>query len=304
MRLRLTVSPEDAAKEIKQLLKSKLHLSERLIKKLKYSDKILLNSVPAHVNAPVHEGDLLEAVVESDEYNEEIIPEPMELEILYEDENLIAISKPPGRVVHPSGSHRTGTVANGLMHHLLAKGVKTLARPVSRLDRDTSGIILFALNPFVQENLARQMRGKTFVKEYIGLVHGKFGEAKGTINLPIGRLPDSIMLRHTTPDGAPSVTHYEVMSQFADAAYLKFSLETGRTHQIRVHCQAIGHPLIGDTLYDLPSFRGKHEGLIARQALHSYRTVFNHPYTNKIMELKAPVSADIVNALEILRNNQ
>lgn len=303
MRLYLTVSREDENKEVKQLLKGKLHISERLVKKLKCSGKIFLNSTPVRVNAKVHEGDLLEAFIESDEYNEEITPEPMELEILFEDDNLIAINKPPNTVVHPTSLHQSGTIANGLVHYLLAKGVKTLIRPVSRLDRDTSGVIVFALNPFIQENLVRQMHNKTYIKEYMGLVHGKMGRASGTINLPIERLPGSLMLRHVTPDGAPSITHYDVIEQFRDVSFLKFRLETGRTHQIRVHCQAAGHPLVGDTLYDLPAFKGLHEDLMQRQALHSYRTVFTHPYTNKVLELKAPIPPDILRALEILRNN-
>lgn len=302
MRLSITISPEEDGKPVKQILKRNLHLSERLIKKLKFSGKIFLNSQAVHVNRTAHEGDLLEALVESDESNEEIIPEPMNLDILYEDENLIAINKLPNMVVHPSFSHFTGTVANGLMHYLLDKGIKTLIRPVSRLDRDTSGIIIFALNPFIQENLVRQMHGKSYMKEYIGLVHGTFNENQGTINLPIERLPGSIMLRHTAIDGAPSITHYSVLERFGDTTLLKFILETGRTHQIRVHCQATGHPLVGDTLYPHPVFEGKHENLMLRQALHSRRTVFTHPFTKKILELVAPIPEDITGALEILRN--
>lgn len=304
MKLSLTITSEDHDKTVKHLLKSKLHVSERLIKQLKFSDKILLNTVPVHVNTVVKEGDLLEALVESEEYNESIIPEPMDLDILYEDENLIAINKPPHMVVHPTFSHLTGTVANGLMHHLLGKGVKTLVRPVSRLDRDTSGIIVFALNPFIQQGLIRQMSDKAFIKEYIGLAHGIFERYSGTIDLPIKRLEGSIMLRHVSPEGAPSVTHYEVLEHFSNAAYLKFTLETGRTHQIRVHCQSVGHPLIGDTLYPLPSFEDIYEGLIPRQALHSRRAVFTHPCTNKTLDLHAPIPDDIMHALEILRNKR
>lgn len=302
MKLSLTITSEDHAKTVKQLLKGKLHVSERLIKQLKFSDKILLNAVPVHVNTIVKEGDLLEALVESEEYNENIIPEPMDLDILYEDEYLIAINKPPNMVVHPTFSHQTGTVANGLVHHLLDKGVKTLVRPVSRLDRDTSGIIVFALNPYIQQGLICQMKEKTFIKEYIGLAYGIFEHDSGVINLPIKRLEGSIMLRHVSQDGAPSVTHYEVLERFLNAAYLKFTLETGRTHQIRVHCQAAGHPLIGDTLYPLPSFECRYETLMPRQSLHSRRAVFTHPYTNKVLDLLAPIPDDIIHALEILRN--
>ncbi len=303
MRLSIIVSAKDQGKSVKQLLKSQMQLSERLVKQLKLSGKILLNSVPVHVNARVSEGDLLEALVELDEHNESIIPEPMDLDILYEDETLIAINKPTDMVVHPTFRHQTGTVANGLMHHLLGKGVKTLVRPVSRLDRNTSGILLFALNPYIQECLIRQMHDKIFIKKYIGIVHGTFHENNGTIDLPIERLAGSIMLRHISQEGAPSVTHYEVLECFKDASYLKFMLETGRTHQIRVHCQAIGHPLLGDTLYPLPAFQSHYDAIISRHALHSHLTEFIHPYTKKHLELTAPIPEDIMHVLEILRNN-
>jgi len=303
MRLSIIVSAKDKDKSVKQVLKGELQLSERLVKQLKLSGKILLNSVPVHVNRKVSEGDLLEALVEFDECNDSITPEPMDLDILYEDETLIAINKPPDMVVHPTFRHQTGTVANGLMHHLLEKGIKTLVRPVSRLDRNTSGIILFALNPYIQECLIRQMHDKTFIKEYIGIVHGTFSQDKGTINLPIQRLEGSIMLRHTTQEGLPSVTHYEVQERFSDSTCLKFVLETGRTHQIRVHCQAIGHPLIGDTLYPLPALENDHKDLIPRHCLHSHLTYFTHPYAKMPLEIKAPIPQDIIRAMEILRNN-
>lgn len=304
MKLSLTVTSDDQSKTVKQLLKSRLHISERLIKQLKLSNRILLNSLPVHVNTAVKEGDLLEALVESEEYNENIIPEPMDFEILFEDENLIAINKPPNMVVHPAFSHQTGTVANGLMHYLLSKGIKTLIRPVSRLDRDTSGIIIFALNPYIQHSLIRQIHDNSFTREYIGLVHGTFAESGGTISLPIKRVSGSTMLRHVSPDGLKAITHYEVLERFSDISFLKFSLETGKTHQIRVHCQATGHPLIGDTLYPLSAFEGRYDSLIPRQALHAHRYTFAHPLTKKIICLDAPIPYDFSNALEILRNKQ
>ncbi len=301
MRLCLTISPEDNEKTVKYILKNKLNLSERMVKKLKFSGRILLDSAPVHVNVPVHTGSLLEAHVDLEEVNEDILPEPIDLDILYEDDMLIAVNKPPDMVVHPTFKHFAGTAANALMYHLLQKNVKTLIRPVSRLDRDTSGIIIFALNPFIQESLVRQMHDNTFIKEYAGIVHGTFNQLNGTINLPIDRLPNSIMLRHVTGGGAPSVTHFEVLEQFKDTAFLKFKLETGRTHQIRVHSQATGHPILGDTLYSLPDYENRHEGLISRQALHSRRTVFRHPFTKMLLELEAPLPSDILMTLEILR---
>ena len=301
MKLTMTVSADDCSKTVKQLLKGKLHLSERLVKKLKMTGKILLNSVPVHVNVKVSEGDILEALVEPEEQNEDITPEKMDLDIIYEDDCLIAVNKPPDTVVHPTFRHFTGTVANGLMYYLLQKDIRTLIRPVSRLDRDTSGIIVFALNPFIQDSLVKQMRSNLYIKEYIGIVHGRLENSSGKIDLPIERLPGSIMLRHTTPEGAPSVTHYEVIEQFDDTAFLKFRLETGRTHQIRVHCQATGHPLLGDTLYHLPELENKHSGLITRQALHSIGTTFIHPLTGTPVILETNIPDDIKSALEILR---
>ncbi len=301
MKLSFTVTADDCSKTVKQLLKIKLHLSERLIKKLKLTGKILLNSTPVHINVIAAEGDIIEALVEPEEQNDDIIPEKMDLDIIYEDDCLIAINKPPDMVVHPSFKHFTGTVANGLMYYLLQKGIRTLIRPVSRLDRDTSGIIVFALNPFIQDNLIRQMHSNTYLKEYIGIVHGRLENSSDRIELPIERLPGSIMLRHTTPDGAPSITHYEVIEQFTDTAYLKFRLETGRTHQIRVHCQAIGHPLVGDTLYQLPEFENEYTGIITRQALHSFQTAFTHPVSGTPVLLESSIPADISGALEILR---
>lgn len=301
MRLSIIISDEDNAKTVKYILKNKLDLSERMVKKLKFSSRIFLNSVSVYVNVLVHTGDHLEAFVDIEEINADILPEPLDLDIIYEDDMLIAVNKPPNMVVHPTFQHFSGTVANALMYHFLQKNIKTLVRPVSRLDRDTSGIIIFALNPFIQESLVRQMHDNTFLKEYAGIVHGTFNNTLGTIDLPIDRLPGSIMLRHVTGQGSPSVTHYEVLEQFDDTAFLKFKLETGRTHQIRVHSQATGHPILGDTLYSLPIFENSHAGLISRQALHSRRTVFKHPFTNKNLELEAPVPSDMRNALEILR---
>lgn len=296
MNLKYIVDDSHAGKAVKTILKHELEISERLIKKLKYDGKILCNSVPVFVNAIVQAGDVIEVNIEFTEECDEVIPEEIEIDILYEDDYLIALNKQPNIVVHPTSSHPNGTVANAIMHHLLQKGICRKVRPVSRLDRDTTGIILFAKNQFVQEFLIRQMKDKTFSKEYIGVVMGNFPNEKGTIDLPIERKPGSIMLRHTTPTGDPSITHYEVLERLNGATLLKFKLETGRTHQIRVHCQAIGHPLVGDTLYsDIPT------PLIDRQALHSQKACFMHPRSREPFELIAPIPADINNLLEQLR---
>ncbi|MCX7710376.1 MAG: RluA family pseudouridine synthase [Clostridia bacterium] len=296
MNLKYVIDESSTGKKMKHVLKYNLGLSERLIKKLKYDNKITCNNIPVFVNHTVSAGDVIEVFIEFVEESEDVIPENIPIDILYEDDSIIAINKQPNIVVHPTSSHLSGTIANAVMYHLQQKGLHLKIRPVSRLDRDTSGIILFAKNQFIQESLIRQMSDKTFYKEYIGVVTGIMKNQAGTIDLPIERKPGSIMLRQTSPSGSPSVTHYEVLEFLDDATYLKFHLETGRTHQIRVHCQAIRHPLVGDTLYsDIPS------PYINRQALHSQRVSFIHPILKKQFELYAPLPKDISTLLEILK---
>ncbi len=302
LKLSYTAVPEDGSKPVKLILKYRLGLSERLIKRLKYADQVLCNSVPVYVDHRVKPGDVIEALVEFDEQNENIIPEEIGIDVLYEDESLIAVNKQPGLVVHPTAYHPSGTIANALAFRQRQKGVSSLIRPVSRLDRGTSGIIVFAANQYVQEKLIRQMSDGTYRKEYIGIVHGIMAEKNGRISLPIARKPGSIMLREINAAGAPSVTCYELIEAFRGASCLRFELETGRTHQIRVHCQAIGHALVGDTLYpSLVEGMEVIESDIDRQALHSYRTSFVHPLTGRPLELTAPLPDDILRLLEILR---
>lgn len=333
LKLAYTVTDADNSKSVKYILKNKLSLSERLVKKLKYAGQILSNSSPVHINSPVYTGDVIEANIEFDDINEEIHPEKMDLDILFEDDCIIALNKPPYMVVHPTSYHLAGTIANGVMHYLLDKSIRTRIRPVSRLDRNTSGIIIFALNQYVQEMLIRQMHQNTYYKEYVGIVHGNFENESGVIDLPIERKPDSIMLRHISQSGAPSVTRYEVLEHLNNSDFVKFILETGRTHQIRVHCQATGHPLVGDTLYPhlgrkdlylnqkydaslthkIPKSMDSSEELsrlifeksefapIVRQALHSRKTVFVHPVYGNTLTLVAPIPPDICRALEILK---
>lgn len=296
MLLKYVVDMESDKKTVKHILKTKLNLSERLVKKLKYENRIFCNSIPVYVNALVKTNDVVTAHIDFVEESNDVIPQEIDIDILFEDDCLIVLNKQPGIVVHPTSSHQSGTIANAIMFHLNKQGVSKKVRPVSRLDRDTSGIIIFAKNQFVQEALIRQMNDKTFAKEYIGVVHGIVQEAEGVIDLPIDRKPGSIMERHISETGYPSITHYRLIECFDNASYMSFTLKTGRTHQIRVHCQAIGHSLLGDTLYsDIKT------ELINRQALHSSYVKFKHPYTNDFMELTAPIPGDINQLLEILR---
>jgi len=293
--LKYTVLPEDSEKKLKSILKSNMGLSERLIKRLKNNQKIFVNSCLTFVNHKVSSGEVVEVHIDFVETTDDIIPEDIPIDIIYEDEYLIALNKQPGIVVHPTCSHPSGTIANGVMLHYLNNKQHKKIRPVSRLDRDTSGVIVFAKNEFIQESLIKQMRENSYIKEYVGVVSGVVAKNSGTIDLPIARKPDSIMLRHISQDGVRAVTHYTVLKHLKDATFLRFHLETGRTHQIRVHCQAIGHPLIGDTLYSKPNADSQ---LIGRQALHSIETVFTHPVLNRQIRLTASIPHDIKNLID------
>ncbi len=296
MYFKYQVEEQDSGKTVKHILKKRLQISERLIKKLKTQNRIFCNYVPVRVVDVLRSGDVLEVFADFPEEAGDVIPEDIPIHIIYEDQCLVALDKDPGMVVHPTFNHPGGTVANALMRHYHMQGTIRKVRPVSRLDKDTSGIILFAKDQYTQEFLTRQMKDKTFIKEYVAIVHGLLPDLSGTIDLPIARRPDSIMLRHISPEGYPAITHYQVLEYLDNATYVKFRLETGRTHQIRVHCQAIGHPIIGDSLYS-----GMDTDLIDRQCLHSHKVSFIHPVTRERVEITSPVPEDFQKALEILR---
>jgi len=280
---------------VKYILKEKLKISENLIVKLKSDNRILCNNSPIRVIDHVNYNDSISVNIDFIESNTEITPEPMQLNILFEDECIIVLNKPANTVVHPSILHQEGTIANGLSHYYNQNNIHSKIRPVSRLDKDTTGIIIFAKNQYVQDRLIRQMKSRVFKKEYLGIVFGTPEMQSGTINLPIARKGDSIIERTVCPTGDPSLTHYQVIKSYNQMSLMRFDLETGRTHQIRVHCKAIGHALIGDTLYSEET-----TNLISRQALHSHKVKFIHPYHNKLVELSAPLPEDIISVIRTL----
>jgi 23S rRNA pseudouridine1911/1915/1917 synthase len=216
-----------------------------------------------------------------------------DLSILFEDDCLIAISKPPGIVVHPTSYHKDGTLANSLVAHMASLGEQYPVRPVTRLDKDTSGLILFAKNQYIQARLITQMGTHEFVKKYIGIVSGKIEKDSGTVDLPIARAEGSIMGREIHPDGAHAVTHYRILARSDEASLAEFVLETGRTHQIRVHMAALGHPIVGDTLYS-----GIKYDFIWRQCLHANINSFLHPASGDRLDLVDPIPEDM---LEVAR---
>jgi 23S rRNA pseudouridine1911/1915/1917 synthase len=227
--------------------------------------------------------------------NQNIIPEKMDISVVYEDQDLIVVNKPAGIVVHPTKSYTGGTLANGLLYYFKEKGEKCIVRLVSRLDMDTSGLILVAKNQFAHMSLARDMKLDSFKKGYMALVKGNLKEKVGTIDKPIYRTEEDIR-RIIDDRGQRSITHYEVIESFTEGDLIKLQLETGRTHQIRVHLNSIGHPILGDTLYG-----GEGNNIIKRQALHAYKLSFPHPRDGKIVELEIDLPKDIKELIEKLK---
>ncbi len=291
MQIDLEVTEELDKKKIYQLLKGPMKLSSRLITRLKAEKGIFLNGSPARTIDLVHTGDRVSVVID---FNEEsyIQPENIPLSIVFEDDSFLAVDKGSNMAVHPSIGHQTGTLAQAVLWYYKEKGLTIKVRPINRLDRDTSGLILFAKNAFIQDQLIRQMKENRMYKAYLGIVHGCFDPPAGTIRLPIARKAESIIERIIDPSGEDSITHYKTLECHPDISLVQFVLETGRTHQIRVHAKAMGHPLLGDWLY---SDIGTH--LIDRQALHSFQISFDHPLSGERITLTAPLHEDMKKVL-------
>ena len=235
--------------------------------------------------------DILTVDINFDETSE-ILPENIPLDIIFEDDYLIIINKPANTVVHPTCLHREHTLANAVQFYLNQHNIHTKIRFVNRLDKDTTGLIIFAKSEYIQESFTQQMKQNTFEKEYIAVVKGDVRQKEGIITFPITRDENSIMLRKIAPDGENAVTHFEVLKKLKNGnTLMKFVLKTGRTHQIRVHSKAIGHPILGDGLYDTAS------SLIDRQALHAYKVSFVHPVAHEKMEFFADIPEDIKNII-------
>ncbi|MGI6085867.1 MAG: RluA family pseudouridine synthase [Acetivibrionales bacterium] len=293
MKIAFKVTELYADKKVLNILKNEMQLSNRLIRNLKANGSILLNDKPIRTVDTVKKGDIVS--INIDFYEKvDIRPEASELSIIYEDECFLAINKEPGIPVHPTAGHPTGTLAHQVLAHFIKQGLSIKVRPINRLDKDTSGIILFAKNSHMQDRIINQMKENRVFKAYLGIVHGVFNPLEGVINLPIARKSDSLIERVVDPAGAPSVTTYKTLKIYNDISLVQFVLETGRTHQIRVHARAVGHPLLGDRLYsDIKT------DIIKRQSLHSHILAFDHPLNGTRMELTAPLPKDMQKVLDI-----
>lgn len=260
---------------INHILKSELKVSSNLFTKLIKNNLVLLNGSTCDTRYQAHIGDKISIDLSFPEDNSNIIPTKMDLEIIFEDPSFIILNKPAGIAIHPSILHYDDTLANGLKFYYDTIHLPKKIRPVNRLDTNTSGLVVFAKNEYVQEKFIQQMVNHTFQKEYLAIVIGTLLEKKGTIQKPIARKDGSIIERCISSSGKKAITHFEVLKEWKDYSFVKCLLETGRTHQIRVHFASIGHPLLGDELY------GKKSDLIKGQALNCYHLSFQHPITNE-----------------------
>ena len=280
-------------------------LSRSYIQKLWKQNAVTLNGKAVKASTRLAAGDVVwlqipEATVP------EILPEKMDLDIVYEDSDVILVNKPKGMVVHPAPGHYTGTLVNGLMEHCTdLSGINGSLRPgiVHRIDMDTTGILIACKNDRAHNCIALQLKEHSITREYRALVYGNIKEDSGTVDKPIGRNPSDRRKMAVVPDGRHAVTHYRVLERFGDCTWIACRLETGRTHQIRVHMSSIGHPLVGDQMYGPAS--GKLAGIgvagLQGQCLHAGILGFVHPSTGAYMEFEAPLPAYLENMLEKLR---
>mgnify|MGYP000941939329 FL=1 len=263
--------------------------SRSFFQKLIRDGFVIVNRIIVKVNYRLKTGDVIEIDI-PDAVPTEIVPENIPLDILYEDDDLLIVNKPKGMVVHPAVGHSTGTLVNAIMYHCQGNlsGINGEIRPgiVHRIDKDTTGSLIICKNDEAHRNIAEQIKEHSVTRRYVGVVAGTFSEESGTVEGAIGRHPnDRKRMTINEKNGKPAVTHYRVLQTLKGASFMEFELETGRTHQIRVHMASISHPLLGDTVYG----NSKNPYKLQGQALHARTIGFIHPTTGEYIEVSAPI---------------
>lgn len=286
--MKWTITNEYNGMIIREYLQKVHGFSRRLIKLVKFDGgEILVNETKESVKYTLKTGDVLKIKFPPEISGSHMKPEEMELWIIYEDDAIIIIDKPAGIATIPSLNHPAGTLANGLLGYYEKNNIPFTIHVVTRLDKDTSGLVLIAKHRYSHSLLAAFQKAGEVKRKYMAVAEGKLTKKIGTINAPIGRKPDSIIERTVTDAGKDAITHYKVIRESGGHSLLEVELETGRTHQIRVHFSFINHPLAGDNLY---GGSAKH---ISRQALHCCEISFNHPITKERMTFHSAIPEDI-----------
>ena len=276
-------------------------LSRSYLQKLLKEQGITVNGREVKANYKVQAGDEIRISL-PDLSEPDILPEDIPLDILYEDEDVMVVNKPKGMVVHPSAGHTSGTLVNAILFHCQGNlsGINGVMRPgiVHRIDKDTTGALLICKNDVAHRDLAEQLKEHSIKRRYRAIVSGNLKDDEGTVEGPIGRHPvDRKKMAINYKNGKEAITHYKVLERFGNATYIECRLETGRTHQIRVHMTSIGHPLLGDEVYG----SGKNPYHLQGQALHAMVLGFVHPRTGEYLEFTAPLPEYFTNLLEKLR---
>ncbi|OGX68404.1 MAG: RNA pseudouridine synthase [Paenibacillus sp. RIFOXYA1_FULL_44_5] len=304
--LSYVVPQEENGWTLKTILQRRLHISRKLLSRLKQSaEGILLNGKMMYVSDKAAAGDMVEISVPQ-EKSEDILPQDLPINVIHEDEHLLIVNKPAGQIVHPTHGHYTHTLANAVVYYWQSRGQSFRFRPVHRLDQDTSGVLIIAKNAYAHQYIAAQMIQNTVEKQYIAFVYGIPAERIGRIDQPIDRNPADPFLRMVMPNGYEAKTRYQLMEPYKDASMIALWLETGRTHQIRVHMKHIGCPLIGDKLYvpeiqEQAALKPEADTWIERQALHAAKLSFIHPGTQERIQFTAEMPSDMLRLEEVLR---
>jgi len=296
--MKITVNDAAIGERVDKFLSAETEYTRSYIAKLADEGFLCVNGKPAKVNYRLREGDEIELNV-PDIKPYEVTEEEIPLDIVYEDEHILAVNKPQGMVVHPAAGNYNGTLVNALMHHCKGNlsGINGVARPgiVHRIDKDTSGVLLVAKTNSAHLHLAEQIKVHSVTRKYVALVHGHLKEQEGTVDAPIGRNPkDRKKMCVTQTNSKNAITHYRVLEEFKGYSLVECRLETGRTHQIRVHMSHIGHPVAADPVY------GPKKDALGKggQFLHAKMIGFIHPATNQYMELFAPLPQEFLDILD------
>lgn len=288
-RLELPIGPELAGQTVRTLLRRELSLSGTVLRRVKWlEDGILLDGTRVSVRAVVQEGQTLSVRIGDTEIKSDILPASGPLDIVFEDDDLLVLNKAPGVPVHPGPGHYDDTIGNFLLSYYEKSGILADFHPVHRLDKGTSGLMIVAKHAHAQDQLRCQLHTDQFRRTYLAVCEGVPEPPSGTVDAPLGRVPDSLIQQEVRPDGLPARTHYETRTVCQGRALLRLVLETGRTHQIRVHMAWLGHPLTGDFLYGAEA-----PELISRPALHSAELAFRHPITGEQMNFSQPMPEDM-----------